>query len=393
MGERDPRSRGLAMLPAVDVLLALGLIGFVAFTTYFASQGQPERTVYGPGTVALIALAGAALAFRRPYPVITLLTVFGAVLAYQVVGYGQGPIWLLLVIAYFSAVLRGHALAAGVVATVGFLVLPWLDRVLRDGPSPSPPSLFALAAWLIVLLGVAEAIRWRRERRAEAERLAEQETMRRASEERLRIARELHDALGHHLSLINVQAGVALHMHAELPDEVRGSLAAIKGASKEALTELRSVLEILRQDGERAPRSPMSTLARLDDLVATSAATGLEVRAHVDGEVRPMPFGVDVAAFRIVQESLTNVTRHARSQTARIELSYGDDELTVQVDDDGVGPRPDGWRAGTGLIGMRERVEALGGTLEAGPRPSGGFRVLARFPIDAAPVEPREPVA
>src|SRR5206468_12710345 len=160
------------------------------------------------------------------------------------------------VVAYFTAIVRGHRLAAAVVAVAGFGLFPWLDRLVRNRPGPSAVGMAAVAAWLLVLLGAAEALRIQRERRAEATRIREGEALRRASEERLRIARELHDALGHHLSLINVQSGVALHVNEALPDEVRGSLSAIRDASREGLTELRSVLEILRQDGERAPRSP-----------------------------------------------------------------------------------------------------------------------------------------
>jgi signal transduction histidine kinase len=236
-----------------------------------------------------------------------------------------------------------------------------------------------------VLLGGAEIVRIRRERVAEEARIAQEEALRRASEERLRIARELHDALGHHLSLINVQSGVALHLNEDLPDQARSSLSAIKEASKEALIELRSVLDILREEGERAPRSPTSTLARLEDLVSQAAAAGLDVRTETEGTTRPLPFGVDVAAFRIVQEALTNVTRHAGKATATIRLSYGERHVTVEIDDDGRGAPPQGTvGTGRGIVGMRERVSALGGELEAGPRPEGGFRVRARLPLDGA---------
>ena len=366
-----------------DGALAAGLAAFVTAGTYFASHDQPLRRPFGVGTVALIVLAAGALTLRRRYPVATLLLVFGAVLGYFATGYPNGPIWLALIIAYVTAVLRGHRLAAAIVAVVGFLLFPWLDYLLRDGQAPSLAALAGLAAWLLVLLGGAEIVRFRRERVAEAVRVQEEETLRRASEERLRIARELHDALGHHLSLINVQSGVALHLNEDLPEPVRTSLAAIRDASKEGLSELRSVLDILRQEGELAPRSPTSTIARLDDLVSQAAAAGLKVRAETEGTVRPLPFGVDVAAFRIVQEALTNVTRHARDATASVRVSYGEHELTVQIDDDGRGSRTNaGVGTGKGLVGMRERVGALGGELEAGPRPGGGFLVRARLPLD-----------
>jgi signal transduction histidine kinase len=378
----SPRSRAL-----FDAALAVALAAFLLVGSYFASQGQPGRRAFDAGAVVLLLVAAGALAWRRRYPVAVLLVVFGATLTYFVVGYAPSPIWLVMIVAYFTAVVAGHRLPAAIVAVVGFLVFPWLDFLLRDAAAPSPAGLAGLAAWLLVLLGVGEGIRIRRERAAEAARIREEETLRRAGEERLRIARELHDALGHHLSLINMQSGVALHLNKELPDQARSSLTAIKQASKEALSELRSVLDILRQEGEPAARSPTWTLARLDDLVSQAAAAGLEVRAETDGEVRRLPFAVDVAAFRIVQEALTNVTRHAGPATATVRVSYGDRDLTLQVDDDGRGQQGHGREPGSGkgITGMRERAAALGGDLEAAPRPGGGFRVQARLPLDGNP--------
>ena len=145
------------------------------------------------------------------------------------------------------------------------------------------------------------------------------------------------------------------------------------------------MLEILRQDGEPGPRTPTSTLARLGDLVSQASAPGLDVRAETQGTVRPVPFGADAAAYRIVQEALTNVARHAGPATATVQVTYGEHDLTVQVDDDGRGPaarqRP---ASGSGIAGMRERVTTLGGELYAGPRPGGGFRVQARLPLSDA---------
>jgi signal transduction histidine kinase len=370
----------------VDGALAAGLAAFLTVGTYFASQGQPDRRPFDAGAIALVIVAAGALAWRRRRPVAVLGVVFGAALIYFVVGYANGPIWLALIVAYFTAVVGGHRLAAAVTAAVGFGVFPWLDHLLRDQPGPSLVGMAGLAAWLLVLLGVAEAIRIRRERMVEAARIREEEALRRAGEERLRIARELHDTLGHHLSLISMQSGVALHLNKELPEQARSSLAAIKQASKEALAELRSVLDILRQEGEPASRSPTWTLARLQDVVSQAAAAGLVVRTESDGEVRPLPFAVDVAAFRIVQEALTNVARHAGPATATVRISYGDRDLSVQVDDDGRGLSAHGSAPGSGkgLVGMRERVAALGGDLQAGPRPGGGFRVRACLPLDGA---------
>lgn len=373
------RPRGSLLGPGV---LAAVLAVFILVVTVLASHEQPGRRPFDAGAAALIVVAAGALTWRRRYPVAVMLVALAATLAYFVIGYANGPIWLALIIAYFGAVLYGHRLAAIVTAIVGACIFPWLDYVLRDGNAPAPVALAGLAAWLLVILGSAEILRIRRERAADAIRSREEGALRRASEERLRIARELHDALGHHLSLISVQSGVALHVNEEMPEQARTSLQAIKQASGEALAELRSVLEILRQEGERAPRSPMSTLDRLDDLVSQAAAAGLEVRTQVDGDVRPIPFSTDVAAFRILQESLTNVARHAQGATASVDLTYGERDLTVQVDDDGAGNHEaTSTGSGKGIVGMRERVGALGGELVAGPRPGGGFRVQARLPL------------
>jgi signal transduction histidine kinase len=215
-----------------------------------------------------------------------------------------------------------------------------------------------------------------------------------ADEERMRIARELHDVLAHNISLINVQAGVALHLMDEQPGQSRSALVAIKQASNDALKELRSVLDVLRQGQEQPPRASASGLAHLNSLVAGASATGLEVRTRVEGTPRPLPAGVDLAAFRIVQEALTNVTRHAGPATATVLVAYGDQELTVQVDDDGNGVESAFGRQGTdsdrrsrsgnGITGMRERAATLGGELAAGPRPGGGFRVSAHLPLNGA---------
>jgi signal transduction histidine kinase len=365
-----------------DVVLAAGLTAFIMVGTFFASQGQPARRPFDVGTAVLLIAAAGPLALRRRHPVAVLAVVLGVVLVYQVIGYANGPIWLPLIVAYFTAVVRGHRLAAAITGVVGVGVFPWLDYWLRDQPAPSFVGMAALAAWLLVLLGSAEAVRIRRERAAEAIRIREEEALRRASEERLRIARELHDALGHHLSLITVQSGVALHLNEELPHQARSSLVTINQASKEGLAELRSVLDILRQKDDQALRSPTSTLARLDELISQASAAGLQVRTETNGNVRPVPFGIDVAAFRILQEALTNVSRHAGAASATVRVSYGERDLVLQVDDNGAGGRGDGTAGGgKGILGMRERAAALGGDLEAGPRSDGGFRVWARLPL------------
>jgi signal transduction histidine kinase len=368
-----------------DVAVSVGLAFVMILGTFGASHRQPGAHRFDAVGVLLVLLAAGVIAWRRFHPVAVLEAAFAITLVYFLLGYANGPIWLALVVSYIGAVMRGHRTVAVVTATVGFVIFPWLDYALGNGPAPTLSSLLTLAAWLLVLLGAGEIMRIRRERAVEATLIAEEERRRRASEERLRIARELHDALGHHLSLINVQSGVALHVNEDLPEQARSSLEAIKRSSKDALTELRSVLEILRQDGESAPRSPTSTLERIGDLVSRSSAAGLEVRVDAVGAPRMLPFSVDVAAFRIVQEALTNVSRHSTSRAATVRITYGERTLVMEIEDDGPSSTSDGQTGGgRGIQGMRERLAALGGTLDAGPRENGGFRVRAKIPLEGA---------
>ncbi len=365
------------------VTLAVGIIQILG--THGAAQGQPDREPLDALAYVLLAAGPIALMARHRFPVTVYVVVFCTTLAYSLIGYPLGPIWLSLIISFFNVVLTGHRLVAVIGLASGYFGFLWLPYVLGDEPAPTLVAALGLAAWLLVLLFAAEFVRTRRERALEAVRIQAEEARGRATEERLRIARELHDALGHHISLINVQAGVALHINEELPEQARSALDTIRQASKEALTELRSVLDILRQGDEQAPRSPTPSLERLDSLVSQAEAAGLTIRLETVGEARPLPFGVDVAAFRLVQESLTNVSRHAGRATATIQIAYGDQDLTVQVDDDGRGvAQHANPGTGRGILGMRERVAALGGELEAGPRPEGGFRVRARLPLDDA---------
>jgi signal transduction histidine kinase len=196
----------------------------------------------------------------------------------------------------------------------------------------------------------------------------------------MRIAQELHDVLAHSISLINVQAGVALALMDERPEQARTALTTIKEASKEALGEVRQVLSTLRAPGD-APRAPAPGLDRLPELLEQAAAAGLRAELTVEGERTPLPPGADLAAFRIVQEALTNIVRHSESRAARLVLVYAPGCVQVRVDDDGPAAAGGETGGGNGLVGMRERAAALGGSIEAGPRPDGGFRVDARLPL------------
>jgi signal transduction histidine kinase len=221
------------------------------------------------------------------------------------------------------------------------------------------------------------------QRADEAERTRDETARRKAMEERLRIARELHDSLTHSISVIQVQAGVASHLARKRGEDVPQALLAIQEAGADAARELRTTLSVLRSEDD----GDSSGLAQLDGLVARAEGAGLPVKVTVTGAERALPSEVDQAAYRIVQEALTNVSRHAGEACASVQLRYTTETFSVQVDDDGAGTtngaglRPTG--TGLGLIGMRERVTALGGRLRAGPGDGGGFQVLAEFPAPA----------
>jgi signal transduction histidine kinase len=221
------------------------------------------------------------------------------------------------------------------------------------------------------------------QRAEEAERTRDEAARRRAMEERLRIARELHDSLTHSISVIQVQAGVAVHLARKRGEDVPPALLAIQEAGTDAVRELRATLGVLRSDED----GDGSGLGQLDSLVARARTAGLPVTVTVTGAQRPLPAEADQAAYRIVQEALTNVSRHAGHASASVRLHYTPEALSIQVDDDGKGaPTGNGTRPsgpGLGLVGMRERVSALGGQLQAGPQDDGGFRVRAELPAAA----------
>jgi signal transduction histidine kinase len=247
---------------------------------------------------------------------------------------------------------------------------------------------FYAAGWLISAgITLAAARMWQLhlrevEQRAEAaERTRDEAARRRAVEERLRIARELHDSLTHSISVIRVQAGVAVHLARKRGEDIPPALLAIQEASADASRELRATLSVLRRPGD----GDGSGLDQLPGLVQRSQAAGLPVTVTVTGTGHRLPPEADQAAYRIVQEALTNVSRHAGQARASVRLHYGPGLLTVQVDDDGNGMHAGPPAPGLGLIGMRERVSALGGRLHAGPQPGGGFRVRAEIPLPECP--------
>jgi signal transduction histidine kinase len=367
--------------PLRTLVLPLAVGAFTVVGTFRAAEGQPfARPLDAPG-VALLLAGAAALVVRRRYPAEVLAVAAAAACWYLGLGYPYGPVFLAGLVAMCSAVVSGHRRSAYLITGAAFAALLALHLLRNPG---EPPPLFGAGGWLsslAIVIAVCEWWRARRERLAQ-ERLAQEEAeRRRGSEERLRIARDLHDSLGHHVSLINVQAGVALHLMDDDPEQARSALAAIKQSSGELLREMRATLGVLRGVDEGPPRTPVAGLARLEDLLAENRSAGLPVELEVVGVHRDLPPSVDQAAYRIVQESLTNTRRHAGPARAHVRLRYAADGLTVQVDDDGLGaPAATEPSGGNGLPGMRERATALGGTLTAGPRTGGGFCVEAHLP-------------
>jgi signal transduction histidine kinase len=370
---------------STDVALAL-TVGMVELLgTHVAAQMQPERRPLDATGFALVGIGAAALVVRRRFPVAVLCVAEASALLYWLLDYPRGPVTLPAALVVFTAAMSGRRVIAWVALLVAFAAFPWLPHILRNEPAPSTPAIFGLAGWMLVLAASAEMVRIRREREVAALRSRLEEERRRVSDERVRIARELHDVLAHSISVINVQAAVGLHLVEDRPEQARSALTAIKDVSKDALRELRSVLAALRQPDEPLERAPAPSLASLDALVARTAAGGLEVRTEIAGRMTELPASVDLAAFRILQEALTNVIRHAGSSTATVQIVHDGEMLVVVVEDDGRGVSSNGSTGlGAGIQGMRERAAALGGTVEAGPRQGGGFRVLARLPVGGA---------
>jgi MYXO-CTERM domain-containing protein len=349
-------------------------------------RGEPSSR---PLALALGLLAAATLIARRRWPAPTLVVSGGLVLVLFAVDHAAGAIVvvapatalysLALMRGRFQLVIAAAATAAAVVAADTFLA----------GRHPHTVTLQTLAhvALVAVPLLAAEALRNRRsyitlllERLELAERTREEEAQRRVAEDRLRIARDLHDVVAHTLTTINVQAGVAAHLLDGRSANARAALTTIADASHEALDELRAMVGVLRED-DVAPRQPSPNLESLAELIANARTAGLDVRFDVEGKQPDrVPEAVQLAAFRIVQESLTNARRHAGDSPARVILTFRSDRLLLAVENAGGTAGSIGNGGGVGIVGMRERAAALGGTLDA-DRSTHGFRVAAELPF------------
>ena len=354
----------------VDVALALAL--GAAYISHAA------RLPDWDGGVPLAVAQVLPLVVRRRYPRTVLGVITGAWIAQIAVSTALPPVATVVAVYTVAANLpRAAGLQAGAVATAATAVatvgVGSYDRVF-------PYLALLVASWVVGdNLGTRRAYTRALEERAERlEHERETEAARARAEEQARIARELHDVIAHNVSVMVVQAAAANDVFDSRPEHAREALRAIETSGRSALSELRRLLGVVRGDG--AEYAPQPGLDRLDDLVAQVRAAGLAVAVSVEGARRTLPAGVDLSAYRVVQEALTNTLKHAHATRADVSVRYRDDELGVEVRDDGEG-NGNGGGAGRGLIGMRERVTAYGGSLAAGPAPAGGFAVAARFPL------------
>ena len=342
--------------------------------------------------VGLVGVVAGALALRRRYPLSVLLALNAVALAWAGARY-PGRLILLapLLACYTLAAARGWrwGLAGAVVTALGALLAV---RVAFGAAAP-PGGIAGIAVWMAATAGAAgTAVGYYRAllvaTRAQLAREAqtrEEQARRRAVEERLRIARELHDVFGHTMATISVQAGVGIHLLQTRPGQAVAALRTIKQVSDQALADVKAILGVLRADNDPGqPRTPRGGLDQLEALLDPVRAAGVQPQLTVHGSARPLPAAVDLAAYRIIQEALTNVLRHARAHTVQLDLRYEPSQVVIRIRDDGSAASPG--QAGTngqdghGISGMRERALALSGHLTAGPQPDGGFQVRCALP-------------
>jgi len=387
--------------PVRDAFFAVVVtVVLVAGTYGEAHPGQPSNRAQFPGHVAphpplaaylLVVVACLALAWRRRWPVAVLVVSTAAVTAWTLLGYVNGAVLLAPVIALYAVATRVRVRWAIVLGVATLAVLMTATAARNPFGHISGGGFYLIPALVAAALFGGIALASRRDYVASIQARAEDAAQRRIDEERLRIARELHDVVAHTMATINVQAGAAIHVADERPGAAVEALRAIRGASKEGLRELRAILNVLRQADEADSTVPAPGLAQIDALITSARSAGLATTLTMTGNWRPVPPEVDLAAYRIVQESLTNVIRHAGPAAATVSIGYTGTELRIEVADTGRGVTGTG-SAGTGnaggghgLAGMRERAASVGGNVEAGPGHRGGFLVVARLPLGGPP--------
>ncbi|MFI6056915.1 sensor histidine kinase [Streptomyces sp. NPDC051286] len=392
---------------AFDGALAVAVLAAMIAGS-FTDPNAPNGPSFGTrtpeaGSVVLMVLAAAVLALRRRNPMAVLAATGGLSIVEFVLVDPPAPVVMSAVVALYTVAASTDRPTTWRVGLLTMAVLTASAMVFGASPWYNQQNL-GVFAWTGMAGAAGDAIRSRRafvdairERAERAERTREEEARRRVAEERLRIARDLHDVVAHHIALVNVQAGVAAHVMDKRPDQAKEALAHVREASRSALGELRATVGLLRQSGDpEAPTEPAPGLAVLDELVETVRRAGLPVEVACVDRRPPLPAAVDLAAYRVIQEALTNVRKHA-GPGAKAEISVVQVGATAEVTvlDNGTGsPEAPGVAAdggGHGLLGMRERVTALGGILTAGPRYGGGFRVHAILPVRARTGEPGTP--
>ncbi len=374
-----------------DALPAL-LVVLVGAAASAVGEGHSGWRLPGATGVAWTALACVPLVVRSRRPLLVVVTTLGIDLAHMVRVPDSALAPAASLVALYTLATRSSRRTAWIAGMTASLAITTVYAISQSQPPLAGTSLlrFDLA---IAATALGDAIRSRRVRLAEvearadhAERTREQEARRRVTEERVRIARELHDVVAHHITLVNAQAGVAHHLMRTDPDRAYQALAHIKDNSRAALDELRATVGLLRQpDDGPDSRAPVPGLADLDTLIDGLSAGGLSVQVVRQGTPRPVAPTTGLTAYRIIQEALTNTHKHASATRADVTLDYGAETLRVTVTDDGRPGAVKGPGTGHGLIGMRERAAAIGGTVTAGLRPQGGFRVRAELPLALAP--------
>ncbi|MEW2420380.1 sensor histidine kinase [Streptomyces nigra] len=380
---------------ALDAALAVAVLTCMVAGSFVDPHGE-DGVTWGLRTpdalsLLLMTLGAAALVLRRRAPITVLAVTGGLSLVEFATGDPRAPVAMAAVVALYTV---ASTTDRSTTWRIGLLTVTVLTgSAMLAGPLPwySQENL-AIFAWTGIGATAGDAVRSRRavvtairERAERAERTREEEARRRVAEERLRIARDLHDVVAHHIALVNVQAGVAAHVMDKRPDQAKEALAHVREASRSALDELRATVGLLRQSGDpEAPTEPAPGLDRLDDLAGTFRNAGLRVDVARADQDTTLPAAVDLAAYRVIQEALTNVQKHA-GPGARAEVSVVrvGPNIEVTVLDDGSGQDDGTAGGGHGLLGMRERVSALRGTLTTGPRYGGGFRVHAILPVGA----------
>lgn len=386
----DLSTRPIRASLVTDIVVAILATVSIALISTQIEVGEGDRALDAIAYAAIV-VAGAALAGRRRKPLATVLIVTAALAVYLARGYVGGPIFVVYFIALFSVATAWERGAAFTVAVLTAGVLVVVGEIAGTGPGLVH---LVFVGWAAAMVFLGDAMRSRRahlagleERARQLEQSRDEEMRRRLMEERLQIARDLHDGVAHSMSTINVQAGTAAHVIDRHPEQGKEALTIIQRASRDALDELHALLGVLRLDpDERPERRPTPDLSQLDALVATTRRAGVAVRLSVTTRVDDIQPPLSVAAYRIVQESLTNVVRHAGSGAAATVTVAGDagDGFAVEIVDDGgtgeaVAPST-GPGAGVGIRGMRERVETSGGSFSAGAGAGGGFRVRASWP-------------